>query len=362
MDSHFEAARTLFQEGVVHYQAGRLAPAEQKFAAALALVPGRPSVLTNLGAVRLKLGRTEEALAVLEEALAAEPGNAEALGHCATALAELGRMREAEALFERALAADDRSPALWMLRGTVLRETGQAEEAATCFREALARGGDAELLRYYLASVEGSQAPVHPPRRYVEALFDRYAGDFDRHLQALRYDAPQVLVRRLAASGRKWQHALDLGCGTGVCGPLLRPLAARLTGVDLSAAMVQRAARLGVYDEVRQAEAVEFLAGAMEAFDLVVAADVFIYVGALDEVFAALAQRMPAGGSFCFTVEDGGSQELVLRSSLRYAHSDGYVRAQAGKHGFAVVHAERRALRQEQREAVAGLFYWMEKA
>jgi len=362
MEAGFEQARTLFLEGVARYQAGRFEQAERNFAAALALVPGRPSVLTNLGAARLKLGRPEEALAVLEEAVAQEPGNPEALGHCATALAELGRTGEALVLFDRALAADARPASLWMLRGTALRELGQAQEAAASYRAALERGGDAELLGYYLAGLAEGEPPARPPRHYVEGLFDSYAGQFDQHLvEALRYDAPRVLTGRLAAEGRFWGNALDLGCGTGLCGPLLRPLAGRLSGVDLSAGMLEKAAALGVYDALVQADAVEFLDAAQDGFDLVLAADVFIYVGALDTVFAALARRMPAGGSFCFTVEESREGEVVLRPSLRYAHSEAGIRALAVRHGFSMLAMERRPVREEQRQPIPGLFFWLEK-
>src|SRR5437764_5953049 len=344
MDRTLEQARTLFLEGVAHYEAGRLQQAERQFAAALSLAPGRPSVLTNLGAVRLKLGRAADAVVLLEEALAQEPGNAEALAHCATALAELGRTKEAVTLFDRAVAADPRPAAVWMHRGTALRELGRAQEAAASYREALARGGDAELLRYYLAGLEGGAVPARPPREYVQALFDAYAGEFDTHLvQTLRYDAPQVLVQRLG--GRRFTHALDLGCGTGLCGPLLRPLAQRLTGVDLSANVLARAQALGVYDLLQQGDVVDYLRGATEAFDAVVAADVFVYVGALDEVFALLAARMPPQGLFAFTVEESSAGEVVLRESLRYAHSESGLRRLATDHGFAVQAIERRPVR-----------------
>ena len=302
MDSSSLAqARTLFLEGVAHYEAGRFAQAERQFAGALALAPGRPSVLTNLGAARLKLGRPEEARMVLQEALEQEPENAEALAHCGTAAAELGRTGEALALFDRAVAADPRPAAVWMLRGTALRELGRTQEAAASYREALARGADRELLAYYLAALEGADAPARPPRGYVEALFDRYADAFDGHLvRTLRYDAPRVLVDRFGP--RRFTHALDLGCGTGLCGALLRPLAQRLTGVDLSAQMLQKAQALGVYDTLQQADVFEFLAAGAERFDAVVAADVFIYVGALVVVFRLLARRMLACGVFAFTV------------------------------------------------------------
>jgi len=363
MDCHTEQARAFFLEGLAHYEAGRLPQAEQQFAAALALVPGRPSVLTNLGAVRLKLGRAEEALALLQEALAQEPGNAEALGHCGTALAELGQPAEALAQFDRALQQEPGTAAVWTLRGSVLKELGRPDEAAASFQEALARGGDPELNRYYLAGLARTEAPKAAPAHYVQGLFDAYAADFDGHLvQALAYQAPRVLTEPLLASGRRYDHALDLGCGTGLCGPFLRRLAARLTGVDLSANMLAKAQALGLYDTLLQAEAGAWLAAAQERFDLVIAADVFIYMGALDEVFRQLARLMPPGATFCFTAEASDGQDLVLRPSLRYAHSEAYLRRLAGTHGFRVVKLHTAPVREDQRVPIPGLFVWLERA
>jgi predicted TPR repeat methyltransferase len=363
MDSNFEQARTLFLEGLAHYEAGRLPQAELKFAGALSLAPGRPSVLTNLGVVRLKLGRAEQALGLLQEALAQEPDNLEALAHCATALAELGRPAEALPMFDQALAQDPRPPALWMMRGSVLKELRRPDEAAASFRESIARGGDREMNAYYLAGLEQGQAPERAPRHYVQALFDGYAGDFDQHLvQALRYDAPGVLAQRVAAQGRHFSHALDLGCGTGLCGPLLRPLADRLTGIDLSGNMLEKARTLGVYDELQQADVLEFLAGSQDRCDLVVAADVFVYVGALDEVFRQVARLMPAQGTFTFTLEESTQAEVELRASLRYAHSEAGVRRLAQQHGFEIIAMERRPVREDQRQPIAGLFLWLERS
>lgn len=362
MDSTLQQARQLFLDGVAHYQAGRLEQAERQFAGALALAPGRPSVLTNLGAVRLRLRQPEDALQLLEEALAQEPDNAEALAHCGLALAELGKLPQAVAMFDRALAADPAPAGTWMYRGNALRELGRRDEAVQSFREALARGGDASLLHYYLAGLQQEQVPDAPPRQYVEALFDGYAGEFDQQVvKALAYDAPGVLVGRLVQGGRRYRHALDLGCGTGLCGRLLRPASDRLGGVDLSAGMLEKARALGVYDALHQADIVQFLAGGTERYDAVVAADVFIYVGALDEVFRLLAQRMLPGGQFCFTVEESTGGELELRASLRYAHSEALVRRLAGAHGFRVAAIERRPVREEQRRPIPGLFVWMER-
>lgn len=363
MDANLAQARNFFLEGLAHYQAGRYAEAEARFAAALSLAPGRPSVLTNLGAARLKLGRLEDALADLEQAIAAEPDNAEALGHAATALAELGRRKEALAMFDRALAVQPASGLLWLLRGNVLRELGRTDDAAESFRTSLRHGGDADLNAFYLAGLAAAPTPPTAPRGYVETLFDNYAQDFDTHLvQALRYDAPQRLLEPLVAEGRRFAHALDLGCGTGLCGPWLRRMADRVTGVDLSRNMLDLAQARGAYDALVQGDVVEMLRACTDTHDCVVAADVFIYVGALDVVFAELQRLVPGGGVFCFSVEASADAELALRESLRYAHSEAYVRRLAHMHGFVVQSVERHAVRVEEGGPIGGLFCWLERS
>jgi predicted TPR repeat methyltransferase len=357
MEANFEQARAFFLEGVAHYRAGRFPQAERCFSASLSLVPNRASTLTNLGAAQLKLGRIDDALAALQQALAQEPDNVEALGHWATGLAESGRHDEALQAFDRALALDPDRGVAWTLRGSVLRDLGRLGEAAASFREALARGADPDLNRYYLASLQGGAVPPAPPRAYVEALFDGYAQQFDEQLvRLLKYEVPQRLCAGLA--GRRFARALDLGCGTGLCAPLLAPLAAAIDGVDLSHNMLQKARAGGRYDRLEHGDLLAFLRRADRQYDLVIAADVFIYVGALDDVFAAVAQVMPPGGVFCFSVEES-PQDLELRSSLRYAHSERALRRLASDHGFDWLALARGPVREEQREPIAGLFAWL---
>lgn len=363
MSGNFEQAREFFRQGIAHYEAGRFAQAERDFAASLALLPGRVSTLTNLGATRLKLGRIQDAADLLEEALAQEPGNVEALGHRATALAELGDHVQALACAERALVVDPALAAVWTLRANLLKELRRLDEARTCFEKAIALGADSALNRYSLAAVSGQAPPASPPRDYVESLFDSYADDFEPHLvHVLNYRAPDLLIEPLAREGRRFSRALDLGCGTGLCGVLMRPLAAKLDGVDLSANMVARSLARGVYDTVQQADLVEHLRGTPERYDLVVAADVFIYVGALEAVFAAVAQAMDAGGVFCFSVESAPDDaDYVLRPSLRYAHSLAYIRKLAAQNAFGVALTSEHPIREDQRTPIPGLFAWLSR-
>lgn len=361
MSGTFEQAKDFFLQGLAHYQAGEFDAADRQFSASLALVPGRPSTLTNLGATRLKRGEPAQAVELLEQALAVESDNAEAWGHCATGLAELGRLEPALAAAERALALNPQLAPAWTLRGSLLRDLGRGTEATECYEKAIALGADTELNGYYLAALRGVAVPDAPPRHYVEQLFDSYAGDFELHLvQVLQYRAPQVLVDGL--QGRHFDSALDLGCGTGLCGPLLRPLARRLQGVDLSANMVREAGALGVYDKVTQADLAEHLTQTTERHDLLMAADVFVYVGALGAVFTGAARVLEPGGVFCFSLEAADdSAEFVLRASLRYAHSQRYIRMLAQQHGFAAETWARHPVREDQGKPIPGLFTWLVK-
>jgi predicted TPR repeat methyltransferase len=431
MTDALETARQHFQAGVQQLQAHRLDDAARSFEAALALAPGRASVLTNLGAVRLMQGRPADALALLEQACAAEPGHAEgwlqqglaldALGRDAPALAcferalalapdepearlraalllnrgqrhaeahaqlqqllhaqpqhargwsllgqtlqSLGRHAEALPAYERALALAPAQAWTWTLLGGLLKDLGRRAEARRAFEQAIAHGGDADYNRYFIAALDGAGTPARAPGAYVQQLFDGYAGSFDSHLvQVLHYRSPAMLAARLRALGRHFRHALDLGCGTGLCGPLLAPLAVRIDGIDLSQGMLDRAAALGVYAQLTRADLVDHLRGSDQRHDLLLAADVFTYLGDLDAVHAGAQRVLEPAGVLCYSVERAADAvDFELRESLRYAHGEPYLRRLAQRHGFDVLGIERATLREDQRRPIEGLLVLMQR-
>lgn len=405
MDSALEQARTLFFQGIEHFEAGRLEQARAAFEASLSLAPGRSSVAGNLGITLLHLRRHAEAIPLLELATGADPAYAdawaslglsyEALGrwpeavdalaqairlapgqaalqlHKAQCLLRQARVEEALHAFDQCLAAAPEYAEAWSARGSLLRELHRLDEAAASFEKALALGGDTELNGYYLASVRTNAAsgvPPTPPRRYVEGLFDDYAADFQHHVVAqLRYQGFERLLRPLQTmmeAGTKFGRALDLGCGTGLCAPLLRPLAEAVDGVDISRAMLEQARRLGIYRELTHADIAAYLAASEEPADLVVAADVFIYVGELAGVFSHVRRLLSPSGRFVFTVEapegpQADGQELQLLPSLRYAHSERYISRLAQASGFRVDEIARAPIRHDQGRPVEGLYVYL---
>lgn len=393
MDStSFTTARDLFQQGLQHHAAGRLDEAVASYRQSLQHLPDRPSTLTNLGAVLLQQGRAAEALPLLDQALQSEPGNAEALSHRALALAELGRDSDALdtfdallaaglstaavhyhralclarlsrpddalAAFDDALALDQQFAQAWARRGGLLKDMGRPAQAIASLQRGIDLGADVQVNSYLLASLTGTAAPGSAPAAYVQQLFDAYAGQFEAHLvQSLDYRVPELLAQLAARHGcSAVQQALDLGCGTGLCGAPLKALAQRLHGVDLSAGMLDRARATGAYERVWQADIAQHLHSTPERYALVVAADVFIYIGDLQAVFAGVKRVLEDGGLFCFSVEQGSDERgFELRSSSRYAHSAAHLRTLAEHQGFELLALEEATLRLDQQRPVAGL-------
>lgn len=393
-----EQAKTHFFEGNALFEAGQLEDAAARYQAALALVPGRPSVLANLGVTQCRLGRWQEAVSTLTQATQADPAHRDAwvalgLSHEALsqwreaavalqqgirlgantgqlwlslAMCQMRLQRPDEALhaLDQAVAIEPTLAEAWSQRGSLMRDTGRFVEAARCYEQALANGGDETLNRFYLSSVQGGAAPAHPPALYVETLFDEYADEFQTHLvEQLNYQAHTTLLAPLRASGQRFERVLDLGCGTGLCGRLIQSQAGSVEGVDLSSAMVVQARASGAYQRVVHGDLLAFLRESTEPVDLVMAADVFIYVGALDAVFEAVRDRLQPGACFAFSVElatDGS--ELKLLTSLRYAHSPAYIDRLAALNGFRVRQSWQAPLREDQQKPVMGLYVLLEPA
>ncbi len=395
--SPFDTARQAFEAGLAAQQAGRLDEAEAHYRASLAALPGRPSTLTNLAATLLALGRPAEALPLLHEATTTAPAHAEAWAHLGEALLAAGRPAEALAAYARRLALPEPPPRAalrhaeclarlgrldealagadalttrhanwgeaWLLAGSLHKDLGHASAAARALQRAADLGARPALAHWLLAGLRNARdadAPPLPPPGYVEELFDGYAADFDRHLETLEYRAPELLLPGLVH--RRYATALDLGCGTGLVGRVVRPLADRLEGLDLSTAMLEASHATGAYDALHHAELVaHLLAQAPAGLDLVLAADVFIYIGDLDPVFTAARRALAPGGVFAFTVEEApAGLGVELRPTARYAQSAAHLDALAARHGFVDTSPPQRAtLRLEQRQPVAGQVRWL---
>ena len=372
MTTQLHQARALFEQGLQAFESGQLSQAESCFAKALELAPERPSVLLNLGVVKAALGQTTQAIDLLIRAAELEPEAIETWVHLGATYAETGQFPLALKALDRALVLQPQTLIALRHKASVLRELEQYDESAQCLKMLHQHGGGDEFTRYMLAAVlhaktGWAQKPPAPPAGYVADLFDRYADDFSSHLSQLDYRAPDILVKAaMGCLSQPWPNVLDLGCGTGLVGQCLQGHALRVDGVDLSPGMVNRAQASGHYRQVWQADihdAMEQAHRAEDQYDLIVSADVFIYVGALERAFQLAARVLRAGGGLAFSLEEwaSGPENYVLRPSLRYAHSLAYIRRLASDHGFQILRADKDLLRHDHGKAISGLFCILQK-
>jgi predicted TPR repeat methyltransferase len=246
----------------------------------------------------------------------------------------------------------------WFALGAIRDQLGDRDGAIAAFGHA--RDADPEDYhgaRLQLARLGSGEAAPAMTETYVRRLFDQYAGRYDEALtERLSYRGPILLrdaIQALMEAGGRPMHfaaMLDLGCGTGLGGAAFRPFVDRLAGVDLSPAMVAGASAKGLYDRLSSASIEFFLAdeiGTGSKYDLVIAADVFVYVNDPAPIICAAARVLAPGGLLAFTVETHAGRGVKLLPTLRYAHGETYIRTVLDKAGLAPAQIAKSSVRKE---------------
>ena len=337
---------------------GRLEEAINAFQNAIRINPAFALAHNNLGNALQAAGNIDEAITVLQQAIKLSPNYAQAHYNLANALLRKGQQDKAIAWYRSAVAIDPALTEASKNLAKVLMDRGQTEEAAAFFKRVLQHNPNDALAQHLLAALQG-ETTCTAPRDYVIDLFDGVADSFDQRLvEELHYKAPEFLfdaVKRTLGSPHKTLEVMDLGCGTGLCGPLFRGMASTLAGIDLSPKMLAAARRRGVYDSLIQGDICSELAARKHSYDVIIAADVFIYVGDLQAIFAAAGNALNPGGLFAFSLETyEDAATYVLRRSGRYAHSIDYIRGLMANVGLHEAGLDQVILRKENDAVING--------
>jgi predicted TPR repeat methyltransferase len=381
--------------GVLHHNQGNSAEGVASIRRSLKAAPNNPHAWMNLGNILLEQDQSQEAKAAYERAAALAPELADAWYNLGICLRKLDDAPAAIGALDSAIGLRGTHAPSHYQRGIAQRDAGHLDAAESDFRSALTlkpdfvevyeslgmllyrqdRIADAALVyqawartdpssstaAHLAAASSGERIPERGSDAYVTETFDRFAATFDQNLATLGYRAPELVTAALidvVGERPALDCILDAGCGTGLCGVLLRPLARRLIGVDLSSGMIEGARAKGHYDELAVGEMVTFMRGHPAAFDAVVCADTFVYFGALEEAFAAAAQCLKRPGRLVMTLErmgDGASGNYRLEPHGRYTHRLDYVRDTLTNAGFSPIRSDEQVLRRERGADVHGL-------
>ncbi len=272
-------------------------------------------------------------------------------------LAARGDLAAAADLYAQAAEVAPGFASAWFALGEARADLGERDAAVAAFEQA--RAADPEDRHgAVLRLVQLGAADAAMPPGYVRAVFDQYAARFDSALAELHYRGPALLLEAVRATSvpMTFGTMLDLGCGTGLAAAAFRPHVATMAGVDLSPAMVQEARGKGLYDRLAVGDVTPFMeAEPGGTAHLVVAADVFVYLGDLAPVMAAAARVLAPEGLLAFTVETHDGPGIVLGEKLRYAHSAAYLRQVLAAAGLAPLTLESASTRDEGGVPVPGL-------
>jgi len=291
--------------------------------------------------------------------------NADRRADFAEMLLASGEPAQAAELLLGALELAPQWVAGWFRLGEMQEAAGLLDQAGEAWTMALKlEPGDRLGATLKLQLVGRGPVMAAPPSAFVETLFDHYADSFEESLvEKLGYRMPEALERTVrAVRPGRFRLALDLGCGTGLMGERLRPIVDRLEGYDISASMLRKAKAKGIYDLLAKAD-LQYFSHAGAKADLVVAADVFIYVGALDRIVTAIAGLLADDGLFAFSVETlTGDGDFALLPSRRYAHSENYVRRVLADNALSILSLESTTIRYDRHAPVSGLAVLAAKA
>ena len=336
-------------ELVAMLNAGQHAKLERQLHSLLERHPDSAFIWNLLG-VSLEM-QGKGGLSALHKASALLPEDAEIQNNIGNALSDLGRGDEAEARYRLALVLNPDFFGAYGNLGSMLRTQGKLNEALACFQEQLRLAPGDTVIAHHIAAITGSNTEC-APEQYVEKVFDEYAEEFDAHLQqVLKYEAPEKLVALVTGNAtpppEKW-NVLDLGCGTGLVGLAIAPFARHLVGVDLSSKMLEKAQARQLYHRLERLDLLTMMRSeATSSYDVIILADVFIYIGKVDEIIAEIRRLLSPGGVVAFSIEtldaslnEGPSRSVQLdyqlRDTGRYAQSVAYMDRLASAFGFTI--------------------------
>jgi predicted TPR repeat methyltransferase len=252
------------------------------------------------------------------------------------------------------------APAFTLL-GKALLKLNHQQEAIEAFLQALQQdkhdlsGAKLELIKLKILPHDDAMSEA-----YIRSLFEAYAPRFDAHLnQDLHYRAPLLIHAMLerTAPQRQYKRVLDIGCGTGLMGQAIHSQALWLEGCDLSPAMVAQADTKKIYDDLSVEEAVKFLNQQSQKADLILAADVLVYMGNLAALFSAIGNTLSEDGYFAFTVQSHDGSDFRLGDDARYAHSNSYIKECLTDNYLTLVIHDEVSTRQDRGKAVPGALY-----
>ncbi len=327
----------------------------------LELEPNLVEVMQNLGAIYLDLGQYEKAKSYLKKSEEYEENVSDVQFNLGVTAMRQGKVPEAIGYYQKALELDPECCEAHQNLANLYCEEKETEKAIEHYKKVLQFQPDNRSVQYMLKATQQKETPDTAPTDYVKNLFDGYAHHYEQHLlEKLDYHGHEQLQQLLTPYLEPLEKPslLDLGCGTGLCGALFAPTTDTLIGIDLSPKMLEKAYDREIYTKLIYDDLVDGMKKLDAPVDAIIAADVFIYIGELADVFSACEQSLKPEGYFAFSVETyQGEEDYQLLTTARFSHSQKYIERLADTYHFSLLKMENTILRKHKDEGIRGTLF-----
>lgn len=384
--------------GTVYLDKGQLDRAKKSFTKAAALKPLNISACYNLATLKQREGDHQGAIIIYKTMLEAQPDFGQAWNNIGIAYRETMNPDEALSCFQKAVEFAPEMAEAWNNLGVAQDEFNMVENSSTSYRTAielrpeyvsahfnlgmslqklkrfqeaeehykrvLETKPDDEAAQFMLQSLGTITAtPDAAPVEHIRRIFDQCAGTFEKILvKDLEYRTPELLFNLVCPYLTEDMNILDLGCGTGLGAQLYRPFAKRLTGVDVSSKMVEKAEEKNVYDSLDVFDMLQDW-NFPRKFELIYSSDVFVYVGNLEPIIKSISSALAHKGVIAFSVErlQDSSESYRLYPTGRYAHSHHYIKNCLEQYGFELLVETESDIRKQSGNQVKGSLFVAKK-
>lgn len=343
----------------IFYQQGDLTNAKNHYEEALKIDSHNATALHNLASIYLKLGNPQKALKYFLRKL---PVEADTETYYNIGVIYMNQQLTSEAIqyFNEAVKLNPNHLFAHVNLGASYLKIEDYQNAILHYQEALRINPENREYSYIVNALNNPDLlPNAAPQEFVKNLFAQYAPYYEQHLFLLGYNTPEMLYKAIVGLIGPENNSLtilDLGCGTGLIGEKFRLLAKKLIGIDLAEEMVAIARQKEVYDELLVADILTAITQHQD-LDLIIAADTFVYIGDLEQIFAQSKAALKPNGILAFTIEKTYKYPYQIQKSMRFAHSKQYIEELAQKYYFNIKNCQNLILRKDKNSQIEGYLY-----
>jgi predicted TPR repeat methyltransferase len=354
-----------FNCGLAHFELENYSMAESHYEKAVTSAPEDPDIHYNRGLNFRRLQRFSDAAESFETAYKSGDSTVDTLYNLALCHQDLEDFTEATRLYKLILSQEPSHQSSLNNFAYLCHKTGDIKQAESLYGKLLELNSEHQAAQHMLNSLTGF-IPDNAPLEYVESVFDNYAPDFEHSLvENLHYKTPTVLHDLYINhfGDIPLRVCLDLGCGTGLAGEQFKRRCSKLTGVDISQKMLDVAKEKNIYDELIKDDIIHFFQGNNLKYDLIMAADVFTYLGDLEHVFKECCTAINESGILLFSVEEAeyNINGFELKQTGRFGHSADYIEKLSKETGWTTICHKKSKLRKDKGKWIKGHLFLLQR-